>query len=94
MYKMPTETDWFFQSLCSAHMEQKHQWGDGIGLEDDVFITNEEWSNWKLDEEFVGQSAHALDVKTKTIYALGVLARELISKIFPLHLSYLLLQKY
>jgi len=25
MLKFPAETDWFFQSLCSAHLEEKHQ---------------------------------------------------------------------
>ena len=24
------EYDWFYQSFCSAHMEEAHQWGDGI----------------------------------------------------------------
>ena len=33
--------DWFLQSLCSAHLKEKHQWGEGIGLEDNTFITNE-----------------------------------------------------
>lgn len=56
MNKMVAEADWFFQSLCSAHLEQKHQFGDGIGFEDDVFLTNEEWSNFKQDQEFVGLS--------------------------------------
>ena len=51
---VPKEADWFLQSLCSAHMEEKHQWGTGIGLEDDIFITNEEWIQYKDGEEFVG----------------------------------------
>ena len=71
MWKMPKEADWFLQSLCSAHLEQKHQWGEGIGLEDNMFITNEEWANFALDQEFVGQSAHALDLESKTLYAVG-----------------------
>mmetsp|Transcript_3280 Transcript_3280/g.5509 ORF Transcript_3280/g.5509 Transcript_3280/m.5509 type:complete len:95 (+) Transcript_3280:173-457(+) len=71
MWKMPNGYDWFLQSLCSAHLEQKHQWGEGIGLEDNMFITNEEWANFQLDQEFVGQSAHALDLDTKTLYAVG-----------------------
>ena len=33
------------QSLCAAHLEEKHQWGPGIGVEDDLFITNEEWTS-------------------------------------------------
>ena len=51
---LPSEADWFMQSLCSAHMEEKHQWGVGIGLEDDIFITNEEWIQYTDGEEFVG----------------------------------------
>ena len=27
MLRMVEEADWFFQRLCSAHLEQKHQWG-------------------------------------------------------------------
>ena len=37
------EYDWFYQSFCSAHMEEAHQWGPGIGFEDDLYLTNEEW---------------------------------------------------
>ena len=44
----PTEADWLMQSLCSAHLEEAHQWGPGIGLEDDTYITNEEWITCKL----------------------------------------------
>ena len=40
---VPTEADWLMQSLCSSHLEEKHQFGSGIGLEDDIYITNEEW---------------------------------------------------
>ena len=54
--KFPAETDWVLQSLCSAHLEQKHQWGEGIGLEDDIFMTNEEWINYVPDKPFVGIS--------------------------------------
>ena len=54
--EIPTETDWFFQSFCSAHLEQKHQWGEGIGVEDDMFVTNEEWILYEPGERFVGLS--------------------------------------
>ena len=37
----PSRADWNMQSLCSAHMEERHQWGPGIGLENSVFLTNE-----------------------------------------------------
>lgn len=44
---VPSEADWLMQSLCSSHLEEKHQWGPGIGLEDDMYITNEEWITCK-----------------------------------------------
>jgi hypothetical protein len=25
--------DWFLQSLCSAHLEQRFQWGENLGVE-------------------------------------------------------------
>lgn len=54
--EVPAESDWLLQSLCSAHLEQKHQWGPGLGFEDDVFITNEEWMWYALNTTFVGLS--------------------------------------
>jgi hypothetical protein len=60
-FKMVAEADWFFQSFCSAHLAQKHQFGDGIGLEDDIFFTNEEWGNYDLEKEFVGLSVSKTD---------------------------------
>jgi hypothetical protein len=66
-----TEADWFFQSLCSAHLEQKHQWGPGIGLEDNVFTTNEEWMQYKDGSSFVGIGVHVVDLAEKTAHAVG-----------------------
>ena len=40
--------DWLMQSLCSAHLEEAEQWGSGIGVQDDLFITNEEWITCKF----------------------------------------------
>ena len=78
--------DWFIQSLCSAHLEEKHQWGEGIGLEDDTFITNEEWMSYASDaESFVGLSAHAIDLATKTDYALGCFTNGGFEKIVELN---------
>ena len=65
------EYDWFYQSFCSAHMEESHQWGEGIGVEDDLFITNEEWHNYLDTSTFVGNSVHVLDVSTDAIWAVG-----------------------
>lgn len=50
----PAEADWLMQSLCSAHLEQTHQWDRFIGLEDDIFITNEEWMIYEDGTLFVG----------------------------------------
>jgi len=73
MATKPTYADWILQSLCSAHLEEAYQWGPGIGLEDDIFVTNEEWIAYdSAATTFVGISAHAVDLATKTAYALGV----------------------
>ena len=58
---VPSQADWLMQSLCSAHLEEKHQWGEGIGVEDTLFITNEEWITYMPDvETFVGLSSHVI----------------------------------
>jgi hypothetical protein len=66
---------WTYHSFCSAHLEEKHQWGTNIGLETDVFMTVEEWTTVNSTiveaEGFVGLSAHAIDIATKTAYAVG-----------------------
>jgi hypothetical protein len=36
--------EWTFHSFCSAHLEEKHQWGPNLGLEDTTFMTVEEWT--------------------------------------------------
>ena len=66
---------WTYHSFCSAHLEEKEQWGSGIGLKDDIFLTVEEWTSLDATRVealgFVGLSAHAVDVATKTAYAVG-----------------------
>jgi hypothetical protein len=68
----PTDADWLMQSLCSAHLEEKHQWGDGLGVEDDIFITNEEWTRYVTGSNYTGIPGHVIDIATKTSYATGV----------------------
>jgi hypothetical protein len=51
---LPLEADWFYQSFCSAHVEQKYQWAPGIGLVDDIYFTNEEWIDYVPGSKFVG----------------------------------------
>ena len=66
---------WTYHSLCSAHLEEAEQWGEGLGIADSMFLTVEEWTD--LDPAlvaangFVGLSAHAIDMATKTAYAVG-----------------------
>ncbi|NBT40434.1 MAG: hypothetical protein EBT20_08280 [Alphaproteobacteria bacterium] len=39
-----TEGDFFFQSFCGAFLETANKYGDGIGFEDNVWLTAEEWN--------------------------------------------------
>merc|ERR1719231_467336 len=59
-------------SLCSAHLEEKHQWGPGLGVEDDLFITNEEWTSYKNGADYTGLPAHVVDLASGKMYATGV----------------------
>jgi hypothetical protein len=68
----PERADWLMQSLCSAHLEEKHQWGGSLGVEDDLFITNEEWTSFTTGSDYTGIPAHVIDIATKTAYAAGV----------------------
>lgn len=58
-------SDWFFQSFCSAHLEERHQWGEGIGVEDDLFITNEEWAFFEPNISFVGIGVRIVRSRSK-----------------------------
>ena len=70
----PVKADWLMQSLCSANLAERHTWGPGIGVERDIFITNEEWITLADDtEKYVGLSAHAIDIHTQTDYAIGAM---------------------
>merc|ERR1711920_114910 len=68
----PEQADWLMQALCSAHLEEKHQWGPGLGVEDDLFITNEEWTIFQPGSNYTGLPAHVIDLKTHKAYATGV----------------------
>lgn len=66
----PTKADWLMQSLCSAHLEQRHQWGDGKGVEDDLFITNEEWIIYADGStDIIGLPVHVLNLATGELWA-------------------------
>jgi len=90
----PGQADWLMQSLCSAHLEVKHQWGEGIGLEDDTFITNEEWNSYAAGVDFVGLSSHAIDLATGSDWAIGAMTNggfEKVVEINSLHKDYVVL---
>jgi len=67
------EADWTMMSLCSAQLAKRHMWGDGVGFENDIFLTNEEWQtlNASNDKNFIGLPGHAIDIAMKTSYAWG-----------------------
>lgn len=68
----PEQADWVMQSLCSAHLEEKHQWGVGLGVEDDLFVTNEEWTSFQGGSNYTGIPAHVVELSTGNAYAAGV----------------------
>jgi len=68
----PKRADWVMMSLCSAHLEERHQWGGNKGVEDSLFITNEEWSKFKDGSDYTGIPAHVIDLSTFEMYATGV----------------------
>ena len=72
-----TDNLWTYQSFCSAHLEEKKQWGTNLGLEDDIFLTVEEWTSVDTSrvqaKGFVGLTPHAIDMETKTAYAVGAM---------------------
>ena len=68
----PTKADWLMQSLCSAHLEVRHQWGNGKGMEDDLFITNEEWIAYPDASLPIGLPVHVLNLATGELWATAV----------------------
>mgnify|MGYP000844124088 FL=1 len=73
--RLPSRADWIMQSLCSAHLEERLQWGS-TGVHDTLFITNEEWTNFPNTPAAhagnTGIPAHVVDLATKNMYATGV----------------------
>ena len=75
------ENAWTFHSFCSAHLEEARQWagtaaGVTYGVENDIWITNEEWTdldaNATAAHGFSGLSAHVIDLASRKMYAAGV----------------------
>ena len=74
-----TSQTWNFMSFCSSHLEEKHQWGENIGFEDDIYLVPEEWAECEdsrvRDYGYVGLPMHAVDMQTKTSYAVGAIGQ-------------------
>eukprot|EP00930_Biecheleria_cincta_P082155 TRINITY_DN7180_c0_g1_i2.p1 TRINITY_DN7180_c0_g1~~TRINITY_DN7180_c0_g1_i2.p1 ORF type:complete len:807 (-),score=143.12 TRINITY_DN7180_c0_g1_i2:210-2318(-) len=68
----PEQADYVLQSLCAAHLEERHQWGQNLGVEDNLFITNEEWIEYVGGSNYVGIPAHVIDLATGHMHATGV----------------------
>lgn len=67
---LPEKADWLMQSLCSAHLAVKYQWGAGLGVEDDLFITNEEWIKYVPEAEgIIGLPVHVLNLASHELFA-------------------------
>ena len=68
-----------FRGRCRARRSSKERYhviplmleGPGIGVEDTMFMTNEEWTSYSSDH-VVGISAFALNAATKELWAVGV----------------------
>lgn len=69
---VPSQADWFIQSLCSAHLADAGIFPEeGAGVEDDLFLTNEEWIHYAAGKNFVGLSAHAIDLAKGDMWAVA-----------------------
>ena len=70
-----TEGDFFFQSFCGAFYEPAHKYGKGIGLEDDVWFTAEEWNIQRMFEgtgvdtnDTLGLASVVVNIANETAY--------------------------
>jgi len=96
-----TEGDFFFQSFCGAFYEPAHKYGKGIGLEDDVWITAEEWNIQQMFEgtgvdtnDTLGLASVVVDIANETAYTVPALGQSGYEKIMPInpgHSDYVLM---
>ena len=103
-YKL-SEADFFLQSFCGAWYEQANKYGNGIGLEDDVWFTAEEWEIGRMftgskktgrteSDKTMGLASIAVDVKNEVAYtapALGQTGYEKLMPINPQHKDYVVI---
>ncbi len=87
-----TEGDFFFQSFCSAFLETANKYGDGIGFEDNVWLTAEEWNiryifpdGVATSNETMGLASIAVDVDTGIAYTVPALGQTGYEKLLPIN---------
>jgi 2',3'-cyclic-nucleotide 2'-phosphodiesterase (5'-nucleotidase family)/DNA-binding beta-propeller fold protein YncE len=84
--------DFFFQSFCGAYYEKADKYGDGIGFEDDVWLTAEEWNigrafpNGEDDSNAtMGLASMVVDIANETAYTVPALGQSGYEKLMPIN---------
>ena len=96
-----TEGNFFFQSFCGAFYKPAHEYGKVIGLEDDVWITAEEWNIQRMFEgtgvdtnDTLGFASVVVYITNKMAYTVPALGQSGYEKIMPInpgHSDYVLM---
>lgn len=82
----PVKADWLMQSMCGASFSEPYMWGEGIGTEDKLFISNEEWIDLVEGVTgFVGLPVHVVDVDNYVDYAIGAMTNGGFEKIVEIN---------
>ena len=86
------EGDFFFQSFCGAWYEKAHRYGAGLGFEDDVWLTAEEWNIQDFFAEdtinthdTLGLASIVVDIKNEVAYSAPALGQSGYEKILPIN---------
>ena len=86
------EGDFFFQSLCGAWYEKAHRYGAGLGFEDDVWLTAEEWNiqdffaeNTISTHDTLGLASIVVDIKNEVAYSVPALGQSGYEKMLPIN---------
>lgn len=86
------EGDFFFQSFCGAWYEKAHRYGAGLGFEDDVWLTAEEWNIQDFFAEdsisthdTLGLASIVVDIENEVAYSAPALGQSGYEKILPIN---------
>ena len=87
-----SEGDFFFQSFCGAYYEQANKYGAGIGFEDDVWLTAEEWAIGRMfagggadADATMGLASVVVDIANETAYTVPALGQTGYEKLMPIN---------